>query len=61
MPSHIKNKIFDKKVKGEESNGSGLGLYLVKTIVDSYGGEIRMKKGKEKGTIFEIKLPRGGK
>ena len=61
IPKYIKDRIFGKKVKSKESKGSGLGLYLVKTIVDSYGGEIRMKEGKEKGTIFEIKLPRGGK
>jgi len=60
IPKHIRDRIFGKKVKGKESKGSGLGLYLVKTIVDSYGGEIKMKEGKEKGTIFEIKLPRGG-
>ncbi|KAA0002796.1 MAG: PAS domain S-box protein [Thermoplasmata archaeon] len=58
IPPHIKNKIFDKKVKGEESNGSGLGLYLVKTIVESYGGEIRMGQGRKGGTRFEIMLPR---
>ena len=59
IPEYIRESIFDKKIKGKDSKGSGLGLYLVKTIVDSYGGKIEVKEGKKGGTVFEIKLPRG--
>jgi len=56
IPEYIRDGIFDKKIKGRESTGSGLGLYLARTIVESYGGEIKLGEGE--GTVFEIKLPR---
>lgn len=38
--------------------GSGLGLYMIKQIVTSHGGDIRAESGgKEKGTSFIITLP----
>lgn len=55
IPEDIKNKIFDWGVKGKESKGSGLGLHLVKRIVESYGGKIELKEWKN-GATFEIRL-----
>ena len=55
IPKEIRNKIFEWGVKGRESKGSGLGLHLVKRIIESYGGKIVLKEA-EKGTIFEITL-----
>ncbi len=54
IPKEIKNKIFEPGVKGKESKGSGLGLHLVKTIVEGYGGKIIFKE--DGGTTFEIHL-----
>ena len=53
----IRNKIFQKGVttKGE---GKGLGLYLSKRIVESYGGTIELLDEKErKGAAFLINVP----
>ncbi|MEP2023312.1 MAG: HAMP domain-containing sensor histidine kinase [Reichenbachiella sp.] len=36
--------------------GSGLGLYLIKTIIDHHHGHIEVKSKPEKGTIFTIYL-----
>ena len=58
IPEEIKGKIFSIGVKGKESGGSGLGLYLVKKIVESYGGHIDVRKGKDGGTIFDVYLPK---
>ncbi|MCD6512612.1 MAG: PAS domain S-box protein [Thermoplasmata archaeon] len=55
IPEDIKNKVFEMGVKGGESKGSGLGLHLVKNIIEGYGGSIKMESGKE-GTCFEIHL-----
>lgn len=60
IPEYIRNDIFDKKVKGKGSQGSGLGLYLVRAVVDSYGGKVEVKSG-EKGIIFEIYLKKWGR
>ncbi len=34
--------------------GSGIGLYIVKRIVDNAGGKIEVKSSLGKGTIFNI-------
>ena len=37
--------------------GVGLGLYLVKKIVDSHNGQVRVKSKTDKGTEFTVYLP----
>jgi two-component system, sporulation sensor kinase D len=37
--------------------GSGLGLTVCKRIIDSYGGEIKIKSNPNQGTQVEILLP----
>ena len=40
-----------------ESNGSGLGLSIVKSIVQSHEGDIRVESERGRGTRFVIELP----
>lgn len=58
----VKEKIFKMGYKGEESRGSGLGLYLAKKIVENMGGKIkvkdRVKEDHTKGVAFEIYIPK---
>lgn len=54
--------IFDKYKKVDNSlarnaEGSGIGLYLVKTIVELMGGEIRVESEPGKGSLFTVSLP----
>lgn len=37
-------------------SGSGLGLYIVRTIIDMHGGDIKIKSESKKGTIFLLRL-----
>lgn len=57
-----KKKVFDRffRIGDEETRktkGTGLGLYIVKQIVNTSKGEIKVLDNKPKGTIIEIFLP----
>jgi PAS domain S-box-containing protein len=43
VPDSQKDTIFGKGEKGLDSQGTGIGLYLVKTLIDSYNGDIRIE------------------
>lgn len=49
--------VFERFYKGESSLGSGLGLSIVKGIVDQHGGKIDIESVTGKGTTVIIKLP----
>ena len=52
--------IFDKFYQSDSSRkdeGSGLGLALVKQLIDLYGGSISVKSVLGKGTCFTVILP----
>lgn len=56
------NEIFTKFFRadhGREQNsaGAGLGLYMVKTVVEYLGGSISFESEKNKGTTFFLVLP----
>jgi len=58
-----KKKIFNKFFRSgneetRKTKGTGLGLYIVKEIIDSHNGSIELKSNKPEGTIFKIKLPK---
>jgi signal transduction histidine kinase len=40
-----------------QAEGSGIGLYLVKMLVDAMGGQIMVQSSLEKGSVFRIELP----
>jgi PAS domain S-box-containing protein len=51
-------KVFDMFFRAtEKSDGSGLGMYIVKQTVDKLGGEILIDSTLGKGTQIEIKIP----
>ena len=52
-----REEIFGKGEKGLESNGSGIGLYLVYTLVDSYGGSVWVEDNEPEGSVFVVELP----
>ncbi|MBO0487392.1 sensor histidine kinase [Vagococcus fluvialis] len=58
-----KNKIFERFFRVDDSRtsnieGSGIGLAIVKEIVEKYQGKIIVKDNKPKGTIFIIEIPK---
>ncbi len=67
IPRGEHKKIFDKFYRVEsslvqETKGSGLGLSLVRHIMDAHGGEVEVESAPGKGSTFTLVLPvaRGG-
>lgn len=56
----ILKRVFEPLVTTKQS-GTGLGLSSCKSIIDSHGGFIEAANKFEKGAIFCIHLPNGGK
>jgi len=50
----LRDEIFNEGAKGIQSSGSGLGLYLVQTVMDDFDGEIAVKDNNPRGTIIEL-------
>jgi PAS domain S-box-containing protein len=53
-----KTAIFGEGEKGLDSEGTGIGLYLVRTLVEDYGGTIRVEDNAPTGAVFVVELPR---
>lgn len=63
IPAKDREKIFTKffrsdNVKSIASDGMGLGLYLVRLIVDLKGGKIWFESEEGKGTTFFVEFPK---
>jgi signal transduction histidine kinase len=57
-----RSRIFDKFYRsetGEAMNitGSGIGLTLVKDIIEAHGGDISVESRRNKGSTFIIRIP----
>ena len=50
-------KRFVQETHGQEQEGSGLGLHIVRQYVEMMGGNITVSDNQPAGTIFTIKLP----
>ena len=59
VPDKIKKKIFEEGFSYGEIRSSGLGLYIVKKVIERYGGTIEVEDNKPNGTVFILKLKRG--
>lgn len=54
IPYSQKNDIFGRGEMGLESFGSGIGLYLVDTLVEMYNGSLELTDNEPTGSVFSI-------
>jgi len=65
IPANEQEQIFEPFFRGSRAveaqvHGTGLGLNLVKQIVEAHGGTIAVKSEARKGTEFTIRIPAAG-
>jgi two-component system sensor histidine kinase DctS len=57
MDAETQHRIFDKGFSTKPDRNRGIGLYLVKQIVDKGGGELKLDSAAGSGTSFLITFP----
>ena len=59
--ANVYNKLFRAdNIKERSTQGAGLGLYLMKAILDQVGGKTWFKSKQNKGATFYVSLPLSG-
>lgn len=66
IPEELRERLFDPFRQGEgerehgrrRNGGLGLGLFIVKEIVQSHGGTVEVTSSQKDGTTFTVRLPR---
>ena len=62
IPKNQQQDVFEKFFRGEnavkiETEGNGLGLFIVRNIIEAHGGKIWFESEEGKGTTFSFRLP----
>lgn len=57
IPDDRKDHVFGKGEKGVDSGGSGIGLFLVRTLVEQFDGAVWIEDNEPRGSVFVVELP----
>lgn len=58
IAGEIRDELFEMGKKGPDSDGTGFGLGLARTLLESYGGDIGVRESDRGGADFRITLER---
>ena len=62
IPLQQQKRLFEKFFRADNAtqfntDGTGLGLYITKAIIEAHGGKIWFESKEDKGTVFYVRLP----
>jgi signal transduction histidine kinase len=57
IPRELQKSMFEPFISTKGEKGTGLGLWIVKGIVENHGGRIRVRSTVGKGTVFKLTFP----
>lgn len=60
IPDNIKENIFEESFMYGETGNTGLGLYIVRKIMENYGGYVHVEDNTPKGVVFVLALKNMG-
>lgn len=65
IPTEARHRIFEPFRRGGSTEadelavqGTGLGLYIARRMVEAHGGSVEVESSSEEGTTFTLRLPR---
>ena len=56
IPDTQKEQVFGKGKNGLDSPGTGIGLYLVNSLIDQFGGDVWVEDNEPEGAVFIVEL-----
>ncbi len=61
IPPEYQSRVFDRffRVPGSSSRSSGLGLWIVREVVEAHGGEVGLESAPGTGSRFWLQIPLG--
>lgn len=56
VPAQLGDVLFSRGVRGQTSSGSGLGLYVARTLMRHQDGDLEVRPGRGEGAVFVLSL-----
>jgi signal transduction histidine kinase len=56
IPEALRESVFESDIDRRNDSASGVGLYIVKTLLEQYGGDVRVEDNDPRGTVFVVEL-----
>jgi len=60
IPDELKQEVFEEGFKHGKTGHTGLGLYIVKKVIERYGGDVFVEDNEPTGAVFVLRLKRSG-
>jgi len=57
FPPELRERVFERFVKGEHSTGHGLGMAFVEAAIQAHGGRAEVKESHEGGAMIVLRIP----